>query len=130
MADRFDVVAVRIEDEGPKVARVVLGAKPGTAVVATDPLSVDADYDHGAALRRDTQARLLGGGAGGAGLYRFKVGGSQAVKRQRCRLGKHNPRRGGDGIDKRRNPSATALSNDPGRLPLPRWYAHWCEWCD
>jgi hypothetical protein len=34
MADRFDVVAVRIEDEGPIVARMVLGAKPGTAVVA------------------------------------------------------------------------------------------------
>src|ERR671917_867754 len=34
MADRFDVVAVRIEDEGPEVVRVVLGAKPGTTVVA------------------------------------------------------------------------------------------------
>src|SRR5919107_4091037 len=34
MADRFDVVAVRIEDEGPKVGRMVLGAKPGTTVVA------------------------------------------------------------------------------------------------
>src|SRR5215208_162315 len=34
MADRFDVVAVRIQDEGPKVARMVLGAKPGTTVVA------------------------------------------------------------------------------------------------
>jgi hypothetical protein len=33
MADCFDVVAVRIEDEGPIVARMVLGAKPGTAVV-------------------------------------------------------------------------------------------------
>ena len=33
MAYRFDVVAVRIEDEGPVVGRVVLGAKPGTAVV-------------------------------------------------------------------------------------------------
>jgi hypothetical protein len=34
MADRFDVVAVRIEDEGPIVAWMVLGAKPGTTVVA------------------------------------------------------------------------------------------------
>jgi hypothetical protein len=34
MADRFDVVAVRIEDEAPKVGRMVLGAKPETAVVA------------------------------------------------------------------------------------------------
>src|SRR5215210_5922621 len=34
MADRFYVVAVRIEDEGPKVGRMVLGAKPGTTVVA------------------------------------------------------------------------------------------------
>ena len=34
MADRFDVVAVRIEDEGSIVARMVLGSKPGSAVVA------------------------------------------------------------------------------------------------
>ena len=34
MADRFNVVAVRIEDEGSIVAWMVLGAKPGTAVVA------------------------------------------------------------------------------------------------
>jgi hypothetical protein len=34
MADRFDVVAVWIEDVGPVVGRVVLGAKPGTTVVA------------------------------------------------------------------------------------------------
>ncbi len=34
MADRFNVVALWIEDEGPIVARMVLGAKPGTAVVA------------------------------------------------------------------------------------------------
>jgi hypothetical protein len=34
MADRFDVVAVRIENEGSIVARMVLGAKPRTAVVA------------------------------------------------------------------------------------------------
>ena len=34
MADRFDVVAVRIENVGPIVARMVLGAKPGTTVVA------------------------------------------------------------------------------------------------
>jgi hypothetical protein len=34
MADRFDVVAVRIEDEGPIVARMVLRAKPRTAVIA------------------------------------------------------------------------------------------------
>src|SRR5215207_745439 len=34
MADRFNVVAVRIEDEGPIVAWMVLRAKPGTAVVA------------------------------------------------------------------------------------------------
>ena len=34
MAERFDVVAVRIEDEGPKVGRMVLGAKPPTTVVA------------------------------------------------------------------------------------------------
>jgi hypothetical protein len=34
MADRFDVVAVRIEDEGSIVAWMVLGAKPRTAVVA------------------------------------------------------------------------------------------------
>jgi hypothetical protein len=34
MADRFDVVAVRIEDEGPIVARMILRAKPRTAVVA------------------------------------------------------------------------------------------------
>jgi hypothetical protein len=34
MADRFNVVAVRIEDEGPIVARMVLGSKPGSAVVA------------------------------------------------------------------------------------------------
>src|SRR5215212_5133192 len=33
MADCFDVVAVRIEDEGPVVARMVLGAKPRTTVV-------------------------------------------------------------------------------------------------
>jgi hypothetical protein len=33
MADRFDVVAVRIEDECPVVARVVVGTKPGTTVV-------------------------------------------------------------------------------------------------
>jgi hypothetical protein len=35
MADRFDVVAVRIEDEGPIVARMVLRAKPGAAVAPT-----------------------------------------------------------------------------------------------
>jgi hypothetical protein len=34
MADRFNVVALRIEDEGPIVAWMVLGAKPRTAVVA------------------------------------------------------------------------------------------------
>jgi hypothetical protein len=34
MADRFNVVAVRIEDEGSIVARMVLGAKPRTAIVA------------------------------------------------------------------------------------------------
>ena len=34
MADRFDVVAVWIDDEGPIVARMVLWSKPGTAVVA------------------------------------------------------------------------------------------------
>src|SRR5215207_3961047 len=34
MADRFDVVAVRIEDEGPIVARMVLRTKPRSAVVA------------------------------------------------------------------------------------------------
>jgi hypothetical protein len=34
MADRFNVVAVRIEDEGPIVARMVLRSKPGSAVVA------------------------------------------------------------------------------------------------
>jgi hypothetical protein len=34
MADRFNVVAVWIEDESPIVARMVLGSKPGTAVVA------------------------------------------------------------------------------------------------
>jgi hypothetical protein len=34
MADRFNVVAVRIEDEGPIVAWMVLGSKPRTAVVA------------------------------------------------------------------------------------------------
>ena len=33
MADRFNVVAVRIDDEGAIVARMVLGAKPRTAVV-------------------------------------------------------------------------------------------------
>src|SRR5215208_3137339 len=33
MADRFDVVAVRIKDEGPVVARVVVGPKSGTTVV-------------------------------------------------------------------------------------------------
>src|SRR5687768_17273974 len=35
MADRFDVVAIRIEDEGRIVARMVLGAKPGITVVAS-----------------------------------------------------------------------------------------------
>src|SRR5215212_9711760 len=35
MADRFDVVAIRIEDEGPIVALMVLGAKPGITVVAS-----------------------------------------------------------------------------------------------
>jgi hypothetical protein len=34
MADRFDVVALKIEDEGSIVARMVLGAKPRNAVVA------------------------------------------------------------------------------------------------
>ena len=34
MADRFNVVAVRIEDEGSIVARMILGAKPRTAVFA------------------------------------------------------------------------------------------------
>jgi hypothetical protein len=34
MADRFNVVAVRIEDIGPIVVPMVLGAKPRTAVVA------------------------------------------------------------------------------------------------
>jgi hypothetical protein len=34
MADRFDVVAVRIEDESPIVVPMVLRAKPGTTVVA------------------------------------------------------------------------------------------------
>ena len=34
MADRFDVVAVRIKYKGPKVGRMVLGAKPPTTVVA------------------------------------------------------------------------------------------------
>jgi hypothetical protein len=36
MADRFDVVAIRIEDEGPRVGLMVLGAKTGTTVVAPD----------------------------------------------------------------------------------------------
>src|SRR3712207_9267354 len=35
MADRFDIVAIRIEDEGSIVARMVLGAKPGTTVAAS-----------------------------------------------------------------------------------------------
>ena len=35
MADRFDVVAIRIEDIGRMVARMVLRAKPGTTVVAS-----------------------------------------------------------------------------------------------
>ena len=35
MADRFDVVAIRIEDEGRIVALMVLRAKPGTTVVAS-----------------------------------------------------------------------------------------------
>ena len=34
MADRFDVVAVRIEDEGPIVVPMALRSKPRTAVVA------------------------------------------------------------------------------------------------
>jgi hypothetical protein len=34
MADRFNVVAVRIEDEGPIVARMIIRSKPGSAVVA------------------------------------------------------------------------------------------------
>src|SRR5829696_7001992 len=34
MADRFDVVAVRIEDEGPVVVRMILGPESGTTVVA------------------------------------------------------------------------------------------------
>ncbi len=34
MADRFYVVAVRIEDEGSVVARMVPGTKPRTTVVA------------------------------------------------------------------------------------------------
>src|SRR5215210_248801 len=34
MADRFYIVAVRIKDKGPIVGRMVLGTKPGTAVVA------------------------------------------------------------------------------------------------
>jgi hypothetical protein len=34
MADRFDVVALRIEDLGSIVARMVLGSRPRTAVVA------------------------------------------------------------------------------------------------
>jgi len=34
MADRFDVVAVWIEDISAVVAWMVLGTKPGTAVVA------------------------------------------------------------------------------------------------
>src|SRR5688572_29664008 len=34
MADRFYVVSVRIEDESPVVARMVVGTKPGAAVVA------------------------------------------------------------------------------------------------
>jgi len=34
MADRLDVVAVRIEDESPIVARMVLGPKPRTTAVA------------------------------------------------------------------------------------------------
>jgi hypothetical protein len=33
MAERFYVVAVRTEDEGPIVARMILGAKTRTAVV-------------------------------------------------------------------------------------------------
>jgi hypothetical protein len=36
MADSFDIVAIRIEDEGPKVGLMVLGAKTGTTVVAPD----------------------------------------------------------------------------------------------
>src|SRR5215208_3762089 len=35
MSDRFDVVAIRIEDKGRIVARMVLRAKPGTSVVAS-----------------------------------------------------------------------------------------------
>jgi hypothetical protein len=35
VADRLDVVAVRIKDEGPIVARVVLGPESGTTVVAS-----------------------------------------------------------------------------------------------
>jgi hypothetical protein len=34
MANRFDVVAIWIEDEGRVVARVVFGPEPGTTVVA------------------------------------------------------------------------------------------------
>jgi hypothetical protein len=34
MANCFNVVAVRIEDEGPIVARMVVGSKPRTAVIA------------------------------------------------------------------------------------------------
>ena len=56
MADGFDVVAVRIKDEGPIVARVVLGPEPGTTVVA--PARRDGRLVEG------LHARAVGSGEG------------------------------------------------------------------
>jgi len=74
MADRFDVVAIRIEDEGPKVGLMVLGAKTGTTVVApdrrygrpsSDLLGEPARTPH--AKFADAPSRPRRGGVGGSG---------------------------------------------------------------
>jgi hypothetical protein len=43
MADRSDVVAVRIEDEGPEVGRMVLGPSPGRPTIVV-PASTAASW--------------------------------------------------------------------------------------
>jgi hypothetical protein len=57
MADRFDVVATRIEDEGPKIGRMALGPKPGTTVVAPAAMAAASARNGRSAFTSDPEER-------------------------------------------------------------------------
>jgi hypothetical protein len=56
MADRFDVVAIRIEDKGRIVALMVLRAKPGTTII---PPAASASSWKASTLARSEAANAM-----------------------------------------------------------------------